>query len=217
MQHKAWLLAVVLVAACGLAASASQPPERAVTTVPLSQPLSHYAPAESADKPSASSAPSQAAYRDRDPVFDAILDVITAQRPRFRFHFTPDRLDGDWRLDGVADDGRGPGRLFLDVTTKPGNLTANPCTDPDFVQGGRCTSRILPTGSRLVRRGLVEENGIRTVVVALIHPDRSGLTIEAGNFAIDGFSSVVNRPMPLYSIEDLAELIVAIDVRIGRL
>jgi hypothetical protein len=55
------------------------------------------------------------------------------------------------------------------------------------------------------------------VVVALIHPDRSGLTIEAGNFAIDGFSSVVNRPMPLNSIEDLAELIVAIDVRIGRL
>jgi hypothetical protein len=146
-----------------------------------------------------------------------MINAIAADQPTYRFRFTPDRLDGDWRLEGVADDGTGPGRLFVDLTRKAGNLTVNPCGDPDFVQGGRCITRLLPTGSRLVLRGLVVANATRTVLVALVHPDRSGLTIEASNITIDGRSVVVTRRMPLYSVDDLADLVLAMDERVGAL
>ena len=149
-----------------------------------------------------------------DPVFQAIIGAVAAHRPTFRFSFGHDRLEGDWRLDGVADDGTGPGRLFIDLTMEPGAMTANPCGDPDFVQGGRCSIQILSTGSRLVRRGLVEANGTRTVLVALIHTDRSGVTVEASNFSIGGRAVSVSRSMPLYTVEDLADLVVAIDDRV---
>ena len=143
-----------------------------------------------------------------------MVEAITAHRPGFRFFLSSDRLEGDWRLDGSADDGTGPGRLFIDLTRQAGMLTANPCRDPDFVQGGRCSIQLLPTGARLVRRGLVEANGTRTIVVALINPDRSGITAEASNFSIDGRSTRVTRSMPLYAVEDLVELVLAIDQRV---
>lgn len=143
-----------------------------------------------------------------------MIEAVAAHRPAFRFSFTPDRLEGDWRLDGVADDGAGPGRLFIDYTRRAGMLTANPCAHPDFTQGGRCSIQIVGTGARLVRRGLVEANGPRTVVVALIQPNRSGITIEASNISINGRSVAVSRPMPLYTVGDLAELMIAIDGRV---
>jgi hypothetical protein len=93
-------------------------------------------------------------------------------------------------------------------------LTANPCGDPDFVQGGRCGIQLLSTGARLVRRGLVEANDTRTLVVVLIQPDRSGITLEASNFSIDGRAVAVTRPLPLYTLEDLVELVLAIDQRV---
>jgi hypothetical protein len=157
--------------------------------------------------PRETAAPSQNA----DPIFRAMINAITAHRPTYRFRFTPDRLDGDWRLEAEADDGTGPGRLFVDLTMKAGNLTANPCTDTDYVQGGRCVLRFLANGDRLARRGLVEANGTQTVVVALIHPDRSGITAEASNIRILGRAVQVSRTDPPYSVNDLAELVIAID------
>jgi hypothetical protein len=156
-----------------------------------------------------------------DPVFQAMLEVITRHRPAFRFRFQLDRLDGDWRLDGNADDGSGPGRLFIALTVTAGNLTANPCADADFTQGGQCVQQALPGGDRLVLRDLVDWDGIRTVVVTLIHADRSGLTAEAANLAVLGRAGPgggraidARRELPLYSVAELAELVFAIDRRL---
>jgi hypothetical protein len=201
------------------------PAQDASTTVPSAAALPSGTARIEADRPStpvdrvASPSPLAPAtpIANADPVFRAMVDAIAADEPTYRFRFTPDRLDGDWRLEGVADDGTGPGRLFVDLTRRAGNLTVNPCGDPDFVQGGRCVTRLLPTGSRLVLRGLVEANGTRTVLVALIHSDRSGLTIEASNLSIDGRAVVVTRPMPLYSVDDLAHLVLAMDERVGAI
>jgi hypothetical protein len=136
-------------------------------------------------------------------VFQAMLGAITEHRPTYRFRLTPDRLEGDWRLDGDADDGFGPGRLFIDVTETPGKLTANPCLDRDFTQGGACVLRFLGNGDRLFLRDVVQANDTSTVVVALIHPDRSGITAEASTFSI--------RPRPLYTVTELAEVVIAVD------
>jgi hypothetical protein len=159
-------------------------------------------------------------------VFQAMTDAITAQRPAYRFRLTPDRLDGDWRLDGDADDGFGAGRLFVVVTKKRGAMTANPCVDRDFTQGGRCASRVLANRDRLVLRDVVDFEGIKTIEVALIHPDRSGISAEATNFAMAGLLPPqagrntkvppITRPEPVYTVTELAELVLAIDARIPR-
>ena len=146
-----------------------------------------------------------------DPVFEAMVGAIRAKNPTLRIRLHPDRLDGDWRLDGEVDDGLGPGRLFIDVTPKPGNITLNPCRDPDFVQGGRCIVRLLANGDRLALRGVVTANGTRTVVVALIHPDRTGITAEASNFTIGGVSTSITRRLPVYTVQELGRLVVALD------
>jgi hypothetical protein len=217
-----WLAALVVVIACG---------ERVPVATPLAEvrtaesspaiaasasggpviPASHNPPAPAAASRSPEPTPAL------DPVFRAMVDAVAADRPALRLSFTPDRLEGDWRLDGTADDGSGPGRLFIDLTRQAGMLTANPCGDPDFVQGGRCSIQLLATGARLVRRGLVEAKGTRTVVVALIQQNRSGITIEASNFAIAGRAVSVTRPMPLYTVEDLVDLVVAIDTGVAAL
>jgi hypothetical protein len=162
-----------------------------------------------------------------DDIFAAMFDAIQAHRPGYRFQLTPDRLDGDWRLDGDADDGAGPGRLFVDLTETPGSMSANPCADGDFRQDGSCAVRDLPNGDLVFLRDLVEANGTLTVVVALVHPDRSGITTEASNFSMAGLSPpillpdhpmpTVTRVGPLYTVTELAELVVAIDARIRAL
>ena len=163
-----------------------------------------------------------------DDVVGAMLEVITAQRPSYAFQLLPDRLDGDWSLDGDANDGTGPGRLYIDVTTRAGMLTANPCADRDFRQGGACAIRDLADGDRLFLRDTVEANGIVTVVVALVHRDRSGITAEASNFSmaalptgplVGGEDHIpdATRAAPLYSVTELAELVLAIDNRLRSL
>jgi hypothetical protein len=158
-----------------------------------------------------------------DPVFRAMVDAITSHRPGYRFRLTPDRLDGDWRLDGDVDDGSGAARLFIALTFKPGEVTAHPCADRDFTQGGACAEQRLSNGDLLALRGLVEAHGTRTVVVALIHPNRSGLTAEASNFRMEGLPGPlpgsdppppISRHDPPYTVIELAELIRAIDARL---
>ena len=88
---------------------------------------------------------------------------------------------------------------------------------------GACAERRLPDGDLLVLRGLVEARGTRTVVVALIHPNRSGITAEASNFRIEGMLGPmpgpdppppISRRDPLYTVTELAELVRAIDARL---
>jgi hypothetical protein len=205
------------VAAACVASARTLPPSPVGSTdaqvFPSSQPASAPTDASLPSRlatPSPSASPPPAAAITDD-VFAAMIEAIASQQPAYRFMLDPDRLDGDWRLDGTADDGTGAGRLFVDVTPKPGNVETNPCVDPDFVQGGRCVRKLLPGGDWLILRGLVEANGTRTVDAALIHPNRTGILAEASNVTIDGRSAAISRHDPLYTAAELGELIVAID------
>jgi len=119
-----------------------------------------------------------------DDVHAVMLRTIADQRPSLAIDLHRDRLDGSWILDGTVDDGFGPGRLYVVVTPRQGDLTARPCGDPDFRQGGRCVERVLPDGDLLVLRDPVTAGGVTTVIAVLIHADRSGITAEASNQAI---------------------------------
>jgi hypothetical protein len=150
--------------------------------------------------------------------------TIASDRPMLRFDLHPDRLDGSWILDGNADDGFGPGRLYVVVSPRRGDLTAHPCSDPDFRQGGRCVERELPDGHRLVLRDRVTGGGVTTVLAVLIHPDRSGITAEASNQAIDALGPIgpgpvvpppATRPAPLYTAPQLGSLLRAIDASLS--
>jgi hypothetical protein len=115
--------------------------------------------------------------------------------------------------------------LYVVVTPRRGDLTAHPCGDPDFRQGGRCIEERLPDGDRLVLRDRVTGGGVTTVLAVLIHPDRSGITAEASNMAIDfplgplppggPEPPVVTRPAPLYSVGELGALLLALERRLG--
>ena len=161
-------------------------------------------------------------------MFAAMLEAIRASSPPgWRFTLASDRLDGDWRLDGDADDGSGPGRLYVDVTLRPGMLEADPCADPEFRQGARCVRRRLPNGDLLVLRDIVADpSGMKTIEVVLVHPDRSGIGAEAGNWTIAALPNEtslsqgelpkprVTRPDPLYTVDQLAQLVLDVDERI---
>jgi len=160
-----------------------------------------------------------------DGVFAAMLDAIrSSSPPGWLFALQPDRLDGDWRMDGAVDDGSGPGRLFVVVTIRPGMIQAHPCTDMEFRQRGRCVERTLPGGDRLVLRDVVvEAGGMKTIVAVLVHPDGSGVSAEAGNWTIDPLPSGtpvgqsdltmprVTRTDPPYTVEQLGRLVQAVD------
>jgi TolB protein len=162
-------------------------------------------------------------------MFAAMLEAIRASSPpSWRLTLGRDRLDGDWRLDGDVDDGSGPARLSVDVTLRPGMLEADPCADPEFRQGARCVRRRLPNGDLLVLRDIVTDpGGMKTIEVVLVHPDRSGIGAEAGNWSIGAADPtpssqrqvptpvVVTRPDPLYTVDQLAQLVLAVDERIS--
>jgi hypothetical protein len=158
-------------------------------------------------------------------VFGAMLDAIRASSPAgWTFALTPDRLDGDWRLDGTADDGSGPGRLNVDVTARPGLLEAHPCSDPEFSQGVGCVERPLADGDLLVLRDVLDQGGNKTIEAVLIHPDRSGVGAEAGNWITSGTPGIasggsleqVTRPDPLYTVVQLGWLVVAVAERASQ-
>ena len=70
--------------------------------------------------------------------------------------------------------------------------------------------------------------GVKTIEVVLVHPDRSGVGAEAGNWTIASLpngtpvsqsalpSPTVTRTDPLYTVEQLAELVLAVDLRTGE-
>jgi hypothetical protein len=160
-----------------------------------------------------------------DEIFAVMTQVIVAQRPLARFQLEPNEFDGNWDLDGNVSDGFGEGRLLISVTEDAGAITGHPCADRDFNQGGPCAERLLGNGNVLVLRDIVEAGGVKTIEVVLIHPDRSGISAEAANFAI----TLLNGPLlprasrgpvtatredPPYTVAELAELLIAIDARI---
>ena len=111
----------------------------------------------------------------------------------------PDVVAGAGQLDGLADDGRGPGRLFVVVSPPGSTAPDNLCEEADFVQGGTCEVVDLPGGDRAYRRGMVDFDGVRTVVVAIRLADGGGVLVEAGNFRFEAPPVLVAgepRPTP---------------------
>jgi WD40-like Beta Propeller Repeat len=190
-------------------------------------PATGASPAVETPRPKPTDATSTPSTSDSG-MFAAMLEAIRASSPPgWRFTLGRDRLDGDWRLDGDVDDGSGPGRLYVDVTLRPGMLEADPCADPEFRQGARCVRRPLPNGDLLVLRDVVIDAGhMKTIEVVLVHPDRSGVGAEAGNWTIEALPSAtsisqselptprVTRPEPLYTVDQLARLVLAVDERV---
>jgi hypothetical protein len=87
----------------------------------------------------------------------------------------------------------------------------------------------LPNGDLLVLRDIVIDAGhMKTIEVVLVHPDRSGIGAEAGNWTIGAADPtpisqgevptpvVVTRPEPLYTVDQLAQLVLAVDERVDE-
>jgi hypothetical protein len=157
-------------------------------------------------------------------MFGAMLDAIRASSPPgARLELASDRLDGDWNLDGTVDDGAGPGRLLVDVTFRPRMLEAHPCADSEFRQGGSCVERPLADGDLLVLRDVVVGPGrMQTIEAAIVHPDRTGVGAEAGNWSLPPLPAgtlgpgglgtpAVTRTQPLYTVDQLGKLVQAVD------
>jgi hypothetical protein len=179
---------------------------------------------EPSKTPSSNPTPSPAPDWAQGGVFGAMYDTITSASPAgWSFDLTHDRLDGDWVIDGNVDDGAGPGRLYVDVTTRPGNLQADPCFDSEFALSSPCETQHLANGDTLVLRDVhTDPGGTKTIEVVLIHPDRSGISAEAGNFAapvLPGGSvsqgqlspAQVTREDPLYTVGQLGKIMMAVD------
>jgi hypothetical protein len=223
-----WLFATTAIACGGTpVGSTAAPSLGAPSGPPTTEAASSAAPSTVASTPADLPASDGAATEPPTlgEVHAVMAATIAADRPLLRFDFHPDRLDGSWILDGNADDGVGPGRLLVVVSPRRGDLTAHPCGDPDFRQGGRCVERERPDGDRLVLRDQVTGGGVTTVLAVLIHPDRSGITAEASNQAIDftlgpiGPGPVepppVTRPAPLYTALELGTLVLVIDAELA--
>ncbi len=152
----------------------------------------------------------------------AIVHAIESASPDgWTFELTADRWD-DLGVEATADDGSGPGRLMVGIST--GTQILHPCRDDDFRRGATCTERTLADGSVLSLRGLVSASyGRRYVDVALTHPDGSGVNAESANFTFtwplpstissDAKDDLlhVSRANPTYTVEQLVDLVVAVD------
>jgi len=212
----------LLIAAAGLvvAIRAFQRPAPATGASPPAEETPRVPPSDTAPSPKPTSSPESA-------LFAAMLDTIRASSPPgSSVALQRDRLEGDWRLVGDVDDGSGPGRLLVDVTFRPGMLVAHPCADAEFRQGGRCVERSLPGGDLLVLRDVVvDAGGMKTIDAVLVHPDRSGVGAEAGNWTIAALpkgtpinksalsTPRVTRTDPLYTVEQLGRLVRSVDER----
>jgi hypothetical protein len=222
----AFLLIIVAVATCVAPRPDGTPTPPRIDQSPAS--TQSHSTATAVLPSGGSPAPSVSASTTDPPalrdVHALMAETITNDRPMLRFAFNPDSLDGSWILDGNADDGFGTGRLYVVVTPRRGDLTAHPCGDPDFRQGGQCTELELPNGDRLVLRDRATGGGVTTVLAVLIHPDRSGITAEVSTMRIDLSVGpigpegppppVVTRAEPLYTAGELGALLVKIADRL---
>jgi hypothetical protein len=155
--------------------------------------------------------------------------VKTASPSSFSFAIHPltSPVEDEFGIDGSANAGQGPGRLYVVVDPQRDMLEPTPCTDSDFVEGGSCTSRVLPDGNTLVLRG--ETGTTYTQVLAVvIHPDGSGVTAESDNGTfpnVRGSQTVlaakakghraglehVTQPNPPYTVAELGQVAQAAD------
>jgi hypothetical protein len=162
------------------------------------------------------------------PASEAVRRAVAAASPRgFTLDIQPIArpVESEFGIDGTANDGDGAGRVYVVFDPQVGILESAPCTDPDFVAGGTCTSTVLPDGNTLVLRG---QNGTTytQVLAVVIHPDGTGTTAESDNGTFPNPPSMhaavvakehhrglehVTRANPTYTVEQLGQIAVAAD------
>jgi hypothetical protein len=155
-------------------------------------------------------------------VLNAMVGGVRQVSPRgYAFDFQGDQLQGTWDLDGNVNGAGGPGRLFVTVVRTGAEVQAHACQDPEFKAGGGCTEQALADGALLVRRGLVDQQGYRTVIVLLRRADGVTVTAEAGNYAIGlpGPATLppqptplpITRHLPVYTLDQLETVVRSVD------
>ena len=156
--------------------------------------------------------------------------IVLAQSPQgWTYDLHQGISPNDDGVEGTVDDGAGKGRVYVSVTSVPGNLTRKPCEDSEFVAGATCTATPLGGGRTLIQRGLVEGKGVRTLVVGVVHDDGTGVYAESANAwwpFIDQVASGervtaerkaelaradITRELPVYTTSQLSEVVQAVD------
>ena len=158
----------------------------------------------------------------------AVEQAVKAASPAgfsFAVHPISSPVVNEFGIDGTANDGQGAGRLYVVMDPDVGVLQSTPCTDPEFVDGGSCTSTVLPDGNTLVLRG---ETGTRytQVLAVVIHPNGTGVTAESDNGTFAHITGAlieakdkregigaehVTRADPTYTAAELGRVAVAAD------
>lgn len=146
--------------------------------------------------------------------------IASASPAGWTFDFAADRWDGSG-VEATADDGTGPGRLMVGISTADQLL--HPCADAEFSAGATCTERALSDGSVLSMRGVVDARGTQYVDVVVTHPDGSGVMAESGNYVLNWppprvatpeqkqHLTHVTRNAPTYDADQLAKVVLAVD------
>jgi hypothetical protein len=135
-------------------------------------------------------------------VFRAMYDAVQASSPSgWTFSFQYGQVGGDWIIDGYVDDGSGPGRLHVDVSTQPGGVDFHACYDQESPTGAQCSTYYLVDNGALEPNSTTVPDGTKTLEVGLVDPHRSGIVAEAD----------VTRDQPLYTADQLGELLQAVD------
>ena len=169
-------------------------------------------------QPAASSTPAPAAD-------DRWLPLVRKYTPAEWTVDVAASTDDGWSAD--VDDGRGAGELAFGLSPHPGSLQQHPCSDPEFVAGGKCEEVDLDADRRLVVSEKADARGWRTVEVVLVHRDGGGVDATAANGTVPRvapgtvFTSAedksratqptITRAAPLYDAQTLIELVKAVD------
>lgn len=205
---------VVAVAAAGLAVGRTADTQTA--TVPS---VDEAGPASTSiatlDDPDPTPTSASAHVPDLTPTQRAAVEAAVTASPshwKFGFTATPSGL----AIEGTADDGDGPSRLFIGIQEVPGHSIRNPCSDATFSAQASCRESLLADGSVLAIRGEVNDSGIVTVVAAVSRPDRTGVFLESANYTSPNGPTPPtgrlrpSRARPAYTPEMLGEVAVAV-------
>ena len=151
-----------------------------------------------------------------------ILDALQAASPAgWSFELLG---DDETSIVGTVDDGNGPGYTVVSAQTPPGVQQLHPCQDPEFARGVDCTETVVADGSVLSRRAMDRDGDTTTVHVILTRPDGTGTGVHSTNVAPTRPAqeaaeleagrqpnTVVTRDEPPYTLDQLTDLVIAID------
>ena len=138
------------------------------------------------------------------------------------------RSYGPSSFEADVDDGQGASRLYLGLSPSRGTLQQHPCRDHEFALTGPCKEVDLDADTRLITRGPAASGPVTSAVVVIVHRDGSGVDVGNDNATwprIDLEPGVlvtaeekarlstptVNRPAPVYSLDQLVEIAKAVD------